>query len=253
MERKVEFLASWPPPESSSSLEGNPWKAKAFFSSDTNSSEAPPSKRLKRQSEAQLSTGKLKLDQSSKFNHNASCEEELEQKLSADELHIVRCHHSVTVDALLARWWKMVALRESQMVLVQAAATEQIVQAKEEKVMSLIKANSGPQTQLYHISRYTIVYIVHVLASVHDQWWSKYTKVRWKTVLGNMCIIMILTDTYRICSVGHRSYMYYLFLGQSLCGYCLRVVTSQERRLFSSASSATSSFKFLYEACAQVL
>ena len=40
-----------------------------------------------------------------------------------------------------------------------------------------------------------------------------------------------VNPAYRICSIGCRGY--YLFHDQSLCGYCLRVATSQERCLFT--------------------
>lgn len=68
----------------------------------------------------------------------------LERKLTSEEIRIVHSHYSVSADVLLARWWKVTSLLVTE---------DYISTLDEESIVSVIKSNAGPQTQLYHISR----------------------------------------------------------------------------------------------------
>ena len=145
MECVIEYLSVWPPPESSK-LKESPLAAEVSSLSDTIPSEprSPPPKRLKHELEG--GADELTLDKSSCPDETDSHVEELEHRLSVEELHIVHCHFSVSGDALVARWWKTTSKSEHRM-----AQSE----SRDQRVVSVIKSNAGPQTQLYHISRYT--------------------------------------------------------------------------------------------------
>ena len=69
---------------------------------------------------------------------------ELEHKLTPEEMRIVRSHHSVTADVLLARWWKTVS------TLAADCASDF---TEENNILSVIRSNIGPQSQLFNISR----------------------------------------------------------------------------------------------------
>ena len=146
MEEDVEYLSTWPPP---ARLEEAP------LVSELNSQPAtivsavslPPPKRFKHELEYEASE-RLGLDKSTccHSENGSPAREELQQQLSPEELHIVHCDCSVSADALLARWWKMASKKSEHNV--------PWVDAQEERVVSVIKSSAtGPQTQLYHISR----------------------------------------------------------------------------------------------------
>ena len=68
---------------------------------------------------------------------------ELEHRLTPEEMRIVHSHHSVIADVLLARWWKTVS----------TLAADPASDITEEDILSVIRSNIGPQSQLFNISR----------------------------------------------------------------------------------------------------
>ena len=100
---EVEYLSAWPPAENTS--EANSLSA-------TIASGSPPAqKRFK----YELTRCDRRLDSScsgSDFFGELSAVE-LQKQLSPEELHIVHCDYSVSADALLARWWKIMMSKRS--------------------------------------------------------------------------------------------------------------------------------------------
>ena len=133
MEGEVEYLSEWPPaPQgsacvvdaSSSSVEISPpssKRPKSKWDTPTESmtpfDSAPPTEAV-----------------------DPATSMELEHRLTSEEMRIVHSHHSITADVLLARWWKTTS----------TLATDC---ASDEKIVSVIRSNVGPQSQLYNISR----------------------------------------------------------------------------------------------------
>ena len=142
MEGVVEYLSTWPPPESSINNKGALCSAELSSLSANICLESPPPKRLRYELEHEAD-GRV---ESLNFSEDDSYVEELQHQLSLEELHTVHCHYSVSADALLARWWKV------------TSKLEHTSASHDERVVSLnIKSNVGPQTQLYHISRYQLI------------------------------------------------------------------------------------------------
>lgn len=160
MEYEVEYLTEWPPPKDDHCVS----RLKDTATEDPPASAAnqtttfPPSKRPKREPQS------VQTEQR-KSTHNAaltgagwkkdSLAEAVEDKsedqklhLSRDELHLVRSHYSVTADVLLARWWKTKS-SSSPPTLSGLSGCD------EEGILSAVHSNNGPQSQIYHISRYT--------------------------------------------------------------------------------------------------
>ena len=152
----MEYLSAWPPPESRPRLENSEnlltAPEESSFSATIASGSPPPLKRFKYELGCDRTVSFDSV--SSRCSEKYSFEEEfvdLQQRLSPEELRIVECDYSVSADALLARWWKMMSTKSTgHMSGVGLAPAEE-----EERVMSMIKSNAGPQTQLYHISRYS--------------------------------------------------------------------------------------------------
>ena len=136
----MEYLSAWPPPESRPRLENSENLLTAFeessFSATIASGSPPPLKRFKY--EQGYSLGEEFVD--------------LQQRLSPEELRIVECDYSVSADGLLARWWKMMSTKSAGHI---SGAGLGPAEEEEERIVSMIKSNTGPQTQLYHISRYS--------------------------------------------------------------------------------------------------
>ena len=154
----MEYLDAWPPPrvpETRLRIDKSdnlliPSESRSHYTTTSSSGSPPQPKKLKHGLTwscdgglTDCSGGEHSFDEKSSVN--------LEQQLSPEELHIVRCDYSVSAYALLARWWKMVisAKRSAAGHMTGTAGP-----AEEERVDFIAKLNAAPQTQLYHISRY---------------------------------------------------------------------------------------------------
>ena len=138
----MEYLSVWPPPESRPRLENSENAFKESSLSATIASGSPPLlKRFKYDSEP-----------SDKYSFGEEFVD-LQQQLSPEELCIVECDYSVSADALLARWWKMMSTKSAGHT-ASGAVLGLAEKEEEERIVSMIMSNAGPQTQLYHISRY---------------------------------------------------------------------------------------------------
>ena len=158
MEKDVEYLDTWPPhaPETRLSVDKSDKKntllipsESSSLSATTSSGSSPQAKRFKHDLAVSCDRGGL-TDCIIKYSFEEKSSVDLEQQLSTEELHIVRCDYSVSADALLARWWKMMMSKRS----AAGHMTRTAGPAEEERVEFIAKSNAAPQTQLYHISRY---------------------------------------------------------------------------------------------------
>jgi hypothetical protein len=152
----VEYLDAWPPPENRLRVENSdnlllPSESSSL-SATISSGSPPPLKRLKYEPASPCGGGPD--SESSNCIEKHSFGEKfcvnLQKQLSREDLHIVHCDYSVSADALLARWWKMTMSQRSAADHMTGTAGP----AEEERVVFIIKSNAGPQTQVYHISRY---------------------------------------------------------------------------------------------------
>ena len=144
MDNDVEYLSEWPPSE------GSIETVRVAVGTACTSLSPPPSKRQKHELQnvefAEMKH-KSRLSESGHSNTVLSSEE-LRQRLSSEEIRIVHSHHSISADALLARWWKITAKAEHGNL-----STYTTDYQHNETIVSVIKSNAGPQTQLFHISR----------------------------------------------------------------------------------------------------
>lgn len=173
-EVEVEYLSEWPPPserdsDATGSLESRP---------TCDGSMVPVTSQAKRaklellNSHVVHATKKVRHESTLKINGVVPSDqkevEELTSKqldyqgLNSDEMHIVHSHYSVKADVLLARWWKANGLKLD----ITAGLAGDL---REERILSLIKSNTGPQSQLYHISRYAPPHYYGL--SVIQYWW----------------------------------------------------------------------------------
>ena len=160
MEEDAEYLTAWPPPGNGPRLDNSEELSTAIevssLSDTIASGSPPPLKRFKYEHIAGVSLARPLNSQSSCSKNSAGFCVELQQQLSPEELHdIVQCDYSVSADALLARWWKIVMSKKATDRPLVARPT-----AEEERVVLIINSNAGPQTKLYHISRYSACYRV---------------------------------------------------------------------------------------------
>ena len=146
----MEYLSAWPPPESRPRRENSENAAfkESSLSATIASESPPPLKRFKYDSEPSCCSDKYSFGE--EFV-------DLQRQLSPEELRIVECDYSVSADALLARWWKMISMsmRSSGLHMSGAGLGPAEEEEEEKRVVSMIKSNAEPQTQLYHISRYS--------------------------------------------------------------------------------------------------
>ena len=143
---EVEYLSAWPPAENRPGV-----ASEANSLSATIASGSPPAqKRFKHE----LARCDRRLDSScsgsDSFGELSAVE--LQKQLSPEELHIVHCDYSVSADALLARWWKIMMSKRSADYM---AGMGLLAEEEEKRVVFIIKSNAGAQTQLHHISRYS--------------------------------------------------------------------------------------------------
>ena len=155
----MEYLSEWPPPSEIDSGTTGPLESISNTCGDSEIA-LPSCKRPKLELSNGASVYAKKHDEigreslKSKGTIIPSDQEEGEvlssnqlQGLSSEEIHIAHSQHSVKADILLARWWKAVGSKLD-------ISADSAANSGEENILSLIKSNTGPQSQLYHISRY---------------------------------------------------------------------------------------------------
>ena len=154
MEEDAEYLTAWPPPGNGPKLDNSENLSTATevssLSDTIASGSSPPLKRFKYEHITGVSLARPLNPESNCSKNSAGFCVELQQQLSPEELRdIVQCDYSVSADALLARWWKIVMSKKAAGHLCEARPAE------EERVACIVNSNAGPQTKLYHISRYS--------------------------------------------------------------------------------------------------
>ena len=152
----MDYLDAWPPrhaPETRLRVDNSdnlliPSESSSFSATTSSGSPPPQPKRVKHDL-AWLCDGGLTDCSGDERSFEEKSSADLEQQLSPEELHIVRCDYSVSADALLARWWKMMRSAAGHMTGTAGPAEEESL-----RVTFIAKSNAAPQTQLYHIARY---------------------------------------------------------------------------------------------------
>lgn len=167
----VEYVSEWPPRSKETTQSSSVDKTEQSISTNT----SPPSTKRLKLVEASSSyacveclhrnetTRQYKLNKDNSIQltcclvepveMRSECEKIL-QKLSSDEISIVNSDYTLSSDVLLARWWKM--------TLKMGGSADLEANTQEQRVLSLIKSNTAPQSQLYHISRYIYMHINYV-------------------------------------------------------------------------------------------
>ena len=161
----MEYLDTWPPPLHAPETRPRPRvdnsdnvlipSESSSHSATTSSGSPPQPKRFKHNLALSCDRGGL-TDCTIKYSFEEKSSVDLEQQFSPEELHIVRCDYSVSADALLARWWKMMTSKRSAAGHITGTADP----VEEERVEFITKSNAAPQTQLYHIARYMYIYLL---------------------------------------------------------------------------------------------